>query len=115
MSDILKTLAQVLEQRKIAESDESYVASLHKKGLDKILEKVVEEAAETLIAAKNCQIKNDSANQEEVIKETADLWFHCMVMLSHLDLSSDQVLEELQKRFNISGLTEKASRRITGN
>jgi len=110
MSDILKKLAQVLEQRNIADSDESYVASLHKKGLDKILEKVVEEAAETIIAAKNCQSENGLSQQTEVIKETADLWFHSLVMLSHLNLSAEQVLEELEKRFNISGLTEKASR-----
>jgi phosphoribosyl-ATP pyrophosphohydrolase len=110
MSDILKNLAQVLEQRKIADSDESYVASLHRKGLDKILEKVAEEAAETIIAAKNCQFENGIEQQTQVIKETADLWFHSLVMLSHLDLSAEQVLEELEKRFNISGLTEKASR-----
>lgn len=108
MSEILKQLQQVLEQRKSANGDESYVANLHAKGLNKILEKVGEEATETIIAAKECNGSNEQ--QQAVIAETADLWFHTMVMLSHLGLDSDQVLDELKKRFNISGLDEKASR-----
>jgi phosphoribosyl-ATP pyrophosphohydrolase len=90
-------------------AEDSYVASLHKKGLNKILEKVGEEATETLLAAKDAA-SGSATSKQAVISETADLWFHCMVMLSHLDLHPDQVLEELEKRFNISGLEEKASR-----
>jgi phosphoribosyl-ATP pyrophosphohydrolase len=109
MSDILSQLASILEARKVMSADESYVASLHKKGLNKILEKVGEEATETLLAAKDAA-SGSAQSKQAVISETADLWFHCMVMLSHLDLHPDQVLEELEKRFNISGLEEKASR-----
>lgn len=107
MSDILMQLGAILEQRKQADAGESYVASLHKKGLNKILEKVGEEATETIIAAKDVASTGD---REALVKETADLWFHSLVMLSHLDMGPEQVLEELRKRFNISGLAEKASR-----
>lgn len=107
MSDILIQLGEILEQRKLAASDESYVASLHKKGLNKILEKVGEEATETIIAAKDV---SNTGDREALVKETADLWFHTLVMLSHLDMGPEQVLEELRKRFNISGLIEKSSR-----
>ena len=110
MSDILKNLGEVLEQRKIADSGESYVASLHEKGLNKILEKVGEEAIEAILAAKDYDSTDSEERRQEVIKETADLWFHSLVMLSHLGLSSENVLDELEKRFNMSGLTEKASR-----
>jgi|TARA_B110000263_G_C15225678_1_gene472107 phosphoribosyl-ATP pyrophosphohydrolase len=109
MNDILNQLAIVLEERKAASADESYVASLHGKGLNKILKKVSEEATETVLAAKDCNL-SDQASKQDVIGETADLWFHTMVMLSHLGLGPNQVLEELEKRFNISGLEEKASR-----
>ena len=108
MSEVLTELARVLEQRKSAAADDSYVASLYAKGLNKILEKVGEEANETILAAKDYQGPTEAKNQ--VIHETADLWFHTLVMLSYLDLQPEQVLEELQKRFNISGLVEKASR-----
>lgn len=108
MSDILSELEQVLRQRKLADNDDSYVASLHRKGLDKILEKVGEEATETIIAAKNAETGN---NREAVIAETADLWFHSLVMLSQLELSATDVLNELQRRFGLSGLAEKASRK----
>ena len=106
-SDTLTELARVLEQRKAATPESSYVASLHHKGLNKILEKVGEEAVETILAARDVQAGNDA---QALIGETADLWFHSMVMLSHLGLSHEQVLEELAKRFNISGLDEKAAR-----
>ena len=109
MSEVLTELTAILEQRKSASAADSYVASLHEKGLNKILEKIGEEATETILAAKECEHAGGLA-KEAVVKETADLWFHTMVMLSHLGLSSDQVLEELEKRFNISGLEEKASR-----
>lgn len=114
MSDVLHELAAILEQRKSAKGSESYVASLHEKGLNKILEKVGEEATETILAAKDCETDTSSAKaQAAVIYETADLWFHSMVMLSHLGLGPDQVLEELRKRFNISGLEEKAARKVS--
>jgi phosphoribosyl-ATP pyrophosphohydrolase len=107
MSDVLTALATALEQRKQSPASESYVAGLHQKGLNKILEKVGEEAVETILAAKDAQ---SSGKTDALIYETADLWFHTLVMLSHLNLRPEQVLDELQKRFNISGLTEKASR-----
>lgn len=112
MSDVLIELAAILEQRKSASSAESYVASLHAKGLNKILEKVGEEATETILAAKEYENAKGAADERQaVINETADLWFHSMVMLSHLELGPEQVLEELRKRFTISGLEEKAARR----
>lgn len=103
MSDVLKQLTEVLEQRKTAAADSSYVASLYDKGLDAILKKIGEEATETVIAA-----KDDDA--EQIIYETADLWFHSMVMLSHQGLTADDVLNELARRFGLSGLEEKANR-----
>jgi phosphoribosyl-ATP pyrophosphohydrolase len=103
VSTILRQLEQVLEERKQADPDSSYVASLHAKGLEKILKKVGEEATETVIAAV-------SGDREQVVYETADLWFHIMVMLSHLDISHDEVLAELERRFGLSGLEEKAQR-----
>lgn len=105
--DVLTQLATILEQRKQAAPESSYVATLHSKGLNKILEKVGEEAVETILAARDVDSGDDA---QKLIGETADLWFHSMVMLSHLGLSHEQVLEELRKRFNISGLAEKASR-----
>ena len=108
MSDVLTKLAGVLEQRKTADADDSYVASLFAKGLNKILEKVGEEANEAILAAKDFQ--GTERTKDQLIHETADLWFHTLVMLSYLDLQPEQVLEELEKRFNISGIAEKASR-----
>ena len=108
MSDVLSALDTVLAQRKNdADAEKSYVAQLHSKGLNKILEKVGEEATETIIAAKDAE---DGTNLESLVGETADLWFHSMVMLSHLGLSSDDVLKELAHRFDLSGLDEKAAR-----
>jgi phosphoribosyl-ATP pyrophosphohydrolase len=107
-NDILKQLTEILEARKnSANPDGSYVASLHKKGLNKILEKVGEESTETILAAKDAQASGDNS---DLIYETADLWFHTLVMLSHLGASADAVLNELARRFNVSGLDEKASR-----
>lgn len=107
MSDVLERLAQVLEARKNAAPESSYVASLHAKGLNKILEKVSEECTETLLAAKDAE---HSGETSDVVYETADLWFHSMVMLSRLGLGPDDVLNELARRFDLSGLEEKASR-----
>ena len=108
MSDILTQLDTILAARKSADADNSYVASLHHKGLNKILEKVGEECTETLIAAKDAE---QSGDNKDLISETADLWFHSLVMLSHLGENADSVLAELARRFDISGLDEKASRK----
>jgi len=103
MSEILQELAKVLEQRKLEPAEKSYVASLYANGLDKILKKIGEEATETVIAAKD-------GDKQQIIYETADLWFHCMVMLADQGLGPDDVLQELQRRFGLSGLKEKAQR-----
>ena len=94
----------------MVQDSESYVASLHDKGINKILEKLGEEATETIIAAKDCNA-DDEESRQAVINETADLWFHTMVMLSHLDLTPAQVLKELAERMHQSGLEEKESRK----
>ena len=107
MSDVLQQLGDILEQRRHADPDTSYVAQLHHKGLNKILEKVGEEATEMIIAAKDAQ---HSDEHQDVIYETADLWFHSLVALSHLGQSPQAVLDELARRFDMSGLEEKASR-----
>tara|TARA_B110000027_G_C15949571_1_gene224979 strand:+ start:34 stop:369 length:336 start_codon:yes stop_codon:yes gene_type:complete len=108
MSDVvLQRLMQVLEARKKASADDSYVASLHSKGLNKILEKVGEESIETILAARDAEVSGDNT---KLIYETADLWFHSLVMLSHLGANADSVLEELERRFDLSGLDEKARR-----
>jgi len=103
MSEVLQQLAEVLESRKQQSADESYVASLYAKGLDTILKKIGEEATETVIAAK-------SGDKEKIIYETADLWFHTMVMLANAGLGPDDVLNELSRRVGVSGHEEKASR-----
>ena len=109
MSDILDQLATVLDQRRHADPEGSYVASLHHKGLNKILEKLGEEATETLLAAKDAAT-GDERMRQAVVAETADLWFHSLVMLSHLGIDHQAVLDELARRFGISGLDEKAAR-----
>jgi len=101
--DVLKELARVLEERKSQDPQKSYVASLYAKGLDAILKKIGEEATETVMAAKD-------GNPDKIVYEVADLWFHSLVLLAHQGLSPDQVLVELQRRFGLSGLEEKASR-----
>ena len=103
MSDTLKELAVVIEARKAASADSSYVASLFEKGMNTILKKIGEEAAETIIAAKE---DDDS----QLVHETADLWFHTLVMLSARGLGPEDVLLELERRFDVSGLEEKAAR-----
>ena len=109
MSDVLTELAAILEKRKKSSSSDSYVSSLHEKGLNKILEKIGEEATETILAAKDYD-EQTGKNQQAVISETADLWFHTMVMLSHLQLDTAEVLLCLNERFGVSGLDEKAAR-----
>lgn len=101
--DILQQLAQVLEQRRQADPEQSYVARLHAKGIDAILKKIGEEATETVLAAK-------SEDRRQIVYETADLWFHTMVMLSAYGLGPQDVLSELERRFGLSGIAEKAAR-----
>ncbi|MGE5026921.1 MAG: phosphoribosyl-ATP diphosphatase [Betaproteobacteria bacterium] len=103
MNDILNRLSEMLESRKGADPDSSYVARLYGKGLDAILKKIGEEATETVVAAKN-------GDKGQIVYETADLWFHCLVMLAHQGLGPDDVLAELARREGLSGLEEKASR-----
>ena len=103
MNDILDELAATLEARKGAPPDASYVASLYARGVDTILKKVGEEAAETIIAGKG-------ADDGALVHEVADLWFHCLVMLAHRGLHPRQVLEELHRRLGVSGHEEKAAR-----
>ncbi|MFQ6332391.1 phosphoribosyl-ATP diphosphatase [Methylophilus sp. 3sh_L] len=102
--DVLSRLSELLEARKAADPASSYVAKLYAKGMDSILKKVGEEATETVIAAKG-------GNREELIYETADLWFHTLVMLSHAGLQAQDVLNELARREGLSGIVEKASRK----
>ena len=101
--DILLRLMAVLASRKDADPDTSYVAGLYHQGLDSILKKIGEESAETIIAAK-------SGDPRQIVHETADLWFHCLVMLAQQNLDARQVLDELESRFGVSGLDEKAAR-----
>jgi len=109
VSDILRQLDAVMAQRKRnGDPSNSYVAQLHDKGLNKILEKVGEESTETIIAAKDAA---QSGQIDLLVAETADLWFHSMVMLSHLGTDSAAVIEELSRRFDISGLDEKETRK----
>lgn len=103
MTDTLERLAEVLEARKQADPDSSYVAGLYARGLDTILKKVGEEATETVIAAKG-------GSSEQLVYETADLWFHTLIMLAHQGLGPAAVLSELERRFGLSGLDEKAAR-----
>ena len=103
MSEVLQRLAAVLEERKAADPDSSYVARLYAKGLDTILKKIGEEATETVMAAKD-------GDSQKIIYETADLWFHSMVLLAQQGLGPDDVLKELDRRFGLSGLEEKANR-----
>ncbi len=103
MNDTLQKLGEVLEERKRADPDSSYVARLYDKGLDAILKKIGEEATETVIAAKD-------GDNHKIIHETADLWFHTLVLLARQGLGPRDVLQELERRFGLSGLAEKAAR-----
>jgi len=103
MTDIIEKLTEVLESRKNAAPDSSYVASLYAKGTDAILKKIGEEATETVMAAKE-------GDAGKIVYETADLWFHTMVLLVQQGIPPQQVLDELGRRFGVSGLEEKASR-----
>lgn len=114
---ILQQLDQVLAERKHADADSSYVASLYARGLNKILEKVGEEAVESIIAAKDFANSDEQADKEqydtarhELIYEVADVWFHTLVGLAWFDIESQTVLAELGRRFGLSGIDEKAAR-----
>lgn len=101
--DTLADIHAVIESRLLADKDQSYVASLSAKGLDAILKKIGEEATETVMAAKD-------GSADKIIYETADLWFHTMVLLAQQGLEPQQVIDELARRMGTSGLVEKASR-----
>lgn len=103
MSDILERLAVTLEARKSSAADSSYVASLYARGLDAMLKKIAEEAAETIMAAKD-------GDPKKIVYETADLWFHTLILLASQGLGPQDVLAELARREGLSGLTEKAAR-----
>lgn len=101
---ILDAVYKVIQERKQNPSEKSYVASLYAKGLDKILGKIGEEATEVAVAGKGGEV-------DEVISEVADLWFHTLVLLSYYDLPPEKIYAELERRFGLSGLEEKASRK----
>lgn len=101
--DILQRLTAMIASRKGAAAESSYVAKLFSKGEDAILKKVGEEATEVLLAAK-------SGDKAHLVYETADLWFHCMVLLEQHGLSTKDILNELARREGVSGIAEKQSR-----
>jgi len=103
MNEILSTLEKILEQRKSATVDNSYVASLYNQGTDKILDKISEESAEVIKAAKD-------EGKDKIIHEVADLWFHTLVLLCHKNISIKEIETELMRRFGVSGHAEKAAR-----
>ncbi|MGB5080960.1 MAG: phosphoribosyl-ATP diphosphatase [Burkholderiales bacterium] len=106
MSDILERLADVVESRKTGDPDNSYVSRLFARGPDAILKKIGEEATETVMAAKD-------GDKLRIVGETADLWFHCLIMLAQHGLRPSDVLAELRRREGISGIDEKAARAQT--
>ena len=102
---ILYRLTEVIEGRKNADPETSYVAKLLYEGQDKILKKIAEESAEVLLASKE-------QDKSHVIREVADLWFHCLVLLAHHNVGPDNVLNELCRREGVSGVDEKAARKV---
>jgi phosphoribosyl-ATP pyrophosphohydrolase len=104
-SDILRRLSQTIESRRGNDPASSYVAGLFSKGHDAILKKIGEESAETLLAAKD-------GDKLHIVRETADLWFHCLIMLAWHGIGPDDVLAELRRREGISGIEEKKSRSV---
>ncbi len=112
MSDTLQRLAQIIESRKLAhggDPDKSYVSRLFAKGDDAILKKIGEEATETVMAAKDARVSGDNS---KLLYECADLWFHSLVMLAQFDLTPQDVLDELARREGMSGIEEKANRKL---
>ena len=111
--DVLARLADTLDSRRGGDPEQSYVARLYAKGDDAVLKKIAEEAGEVLMAAKDARHAGLSpASLQTVVNETADLWFHSLVMLSHLGLRPEEVIAELARREGMSGLEEKALRKI---
>lgn len=106
-TDTLIALARVIEERRGGDPDKSYVARLLARAPDAVLKKIGEEATECVIAAKD-------GVRERIVAETADLWFHCLVMLAQYDLSPADVIAELERRAGLSGLDEKAARKAAG-
>jgi phosphoribosyl-ATP pyrophosphohydrolase len=109
---ILDQLEKVLLDRRSTPPEDSYVSQLYHKGLNKILEKVGEESTEFIVAVKDMEFSGDS-KRNHVVYEAADLWFHVIVTLIHMGISPGEVLDELQRRFGLSGLQEKAQRLST--
>ncbi|MFC5472929.1 phosphoribosyl-ATP diphosphatase [Paraherbaspirillum soli] len=112
MSETLQRLAEIIESRKLAnggDPEKSYVARLFAKGDDAILKKIGEEATETVMAAKDARVDGDVSH---VLYECADLWFHSMIMLAQFDLTPQDVLDELARREGLSGIEEKANRKL---
>lgn len=112
MGDTLQRLAQVIESRKLTQGgdpDKSYISRLFAKGDDAILKKIGEEATETVMAAKDARVSGDNS---KLLYECADLWFHSLVMLAQFDLTPQQVLQELARREGVSGIEEKANRKL---
>jgi len=103
VSDILERLGATLEARKASAADSSYVASLYAKGLDAMLKKIAEEAAETIMAAKD-------GDPKKIVYETADLWFHTLILLASQGLGPQDILDELARREGVSGHIEKSAR-----
>mgnify|MGYP001143688792 FL=1 len=107
-NDVLSRLAAVIESRRGGDPETSYVARLLARGEDSILKKIGEEATETVLAAKDA---GRGAAADRIVAETADLWFHCLVMLAHYGLHPREVLAELERRAGTSGIEEKAARK----
>jgi phosphoribosyl-ATP pyrophosphohydrolase len=110
-SEILSAIDKILIERKKESGNESYVASLYEKGIEKILKKVSEESTEVVMAAKDCEHNNSKENQAHLVYEVTDLWFHTLVLLAQQELTSSDVTKELERRFGLSGHTEKANRK----
>lgn len=102
--EVLQRLCATLEQRKSAPPESSYVSGLYAKGTDAICKKVAEEAAETIMAAKDGDLRH-------IVYEVTDLWFHSLILLAKFGLSADDVLAELHRREGISGIEEKKARK----
>jgi phosphoribosyl-ATP pyrophosphohydrolase len=107
-NDTLRRLAAVIDSRKGGDPDASYVSRLFHKGDDAVLKKIGEDATEVVLAAKDVRL---GAERKALVGEVADLWFHCLVMLSHFDLNPADVLAELERREGLSGIEEKALRK----
>jgi phosphoribosyl-ATP pyrophosphohydrolase len=107
-ADTLLRLAAIIDSRKGGDPDVSYVSRLFHKGDDAVLKKIGEEATEVVLAAKDTR---HGGAPKALVGEVADLWFHCLVMLSHFDLSPADVLAELERREGLSGIEEKALRK----